>query len=218
MSNKFVGEDDGVVAVAKLPVCLCLDTSGSMYDCIGELTEGVGEFFKAISGDEMARLCCEISVTTFDSNVNVVQEFAMVDQCRVPELRAYGGTEMFAGIARALSMLDSKKEEYKNAGVDYYQPWLVVMSDGAPNSIDQSIIDDLQKRQEDKKLTVFCLGIGSGADMELMRRLTKKVMKLKEHSFSAFFEWLGKSVSTVSKSQVGEKVVLPKPEEDFFEI
>lgn len=32
-----------------------------------------------------------------------------------------------------LDLLERRKQEYKDKGVDYYQPWLVLMADGAPN-------------------------------------------------------------------------------------
>lgn len=37
---------------------------------------------------------------------------------------------------------------------------------------------------------------------------SKKAKHLKDLKFSEFFEWLGKSVSTVSASKVGDKVKL----------
>ena len=42
MNNKYMGEDDLVFnTAARVPVCLCLDVSGSMCDCIKELEEGI---------------------------------------------------------------------------------------------------------------------------------------------------------------------------------
>ena len=40
---------------------------------------------------------------------------------------------MGEAINLALDMLESRKSEYSDSGVDYYQPWLVVMTDGQPN-------------------------------------------------------------------------------------
>ena len=32
-----------------------------------------------------------------------------------------------------LDLLEKRKNDYKSKGVGYYQPWLVLMTDGAPN-------------------------------------------------------------------------------------
>lgn len=33
----------------------------------------------------------------------------------------------------ALDMLENRRQDYKNVGVQYYHPWLVLMTDGRPN-------------------------------------------------------------------------------------
>ena len=56
MSNDLLNFDDLVDnPTARVPVCLCLDTSGSMYGTpIQELNDGVRLFYEAISEDETA--------------------------------------------------------------------------------------------------------------------------------------------------------------------
>lgn len=212
MDPKFVGEDDSLVTVTdrRVPVCLCLDTSGSMYDCIGELNEAVGLFYQEILKDEQAANSADIAIVTFDSNVRVAEEFSDVSQKEKPHFTAGGGTDMAGGIRKALEILDARKEQYKQYGRDYFQPWLVIMSDGEPNDANAIPFAEIQQRVESKKLVVFCFGIGNGADMELLRRISPKTMKIKDGAFNRFFEWLSKSVVRVSQSQPGDKITLPQ--------
>lgn len=48
-------------------------------------------------------------------------------------MEAEGMTCMGEGLSLALDLLEKRKTKYKATGVDYYQPILVVMSDGLPN-------------------------------------------------------------------------------------
>lgn len=212
MNNKYFGEDDLVLNTAsRIPVCLCLDVSGSMCECIGELNEGVREFYRAVRENESARQSCEIAVVTFGSDVKVEEDYATVEAKQPPNLKAYGGTDMTGGAEKALEILEARKNEYKKNGIDYYQPWLVIMSDGEPNdsaSLRQTQ-EKIRKLEEERKLVVFAIGIGNCVDMDIMDNFSKKkAKKLKGYKFEEFFEWLGKSVSIVSQSQVGEKVKL----------
>ena len=61
---------------ARVPVCLCLDTSGSMEGRpIEELNEGVRLFYEAIKEDETALYSAEISVVTFGGNAECIRDF-----------------------------------------------------------------------------------------------------------------------------------------------
>lgn len=50
----------------------------------------------------------------------------------------------------------------------------------------------------------------NGYDKEILRSLTKKSLDLKEADFAGTFDWLSKSMITISKSRVDEKITLPE--------
>jgi uncharacterized protein YegL len=111
----------------------------------------------------------------------------------------------------ALDILEDRKNVYKEAGIDYFQPWLVLMTDGQPTS-DEHLraaprTCDLERAG---KLVVFPIGIGQGADMDVLAMFSEKrqPLKLKGLNFAQFFEWLWKSVVRVSQSRPGEKLRL----------
>ena len=102
---------------------------------------------------------------------------------------------------------------YSNAGVLYYQPWLVLMTDGQPNGRQEELeraIDRVSEMVTQRKLTVFPIGIGADADMTVLARFSpnRPPLRLRGLSFKEFFEWLSKSVSRVSRSTPGDKVKL----------
>lgn len=200
---------------ARVPVCLCLDTSGSMDGTpISELNEGVKLFYDAIREDETALYSAEISIVTFGGEVLLIEDFANINRQPVaPILEATGITPMGEAVNLALDCLEKRKQEYKDKGVDYYQPWLVLMTDGAPNGSSSELSTAIQRTVElvnDKKLTVFPIGIGKDADMNVLQQFspTRNPLRLQGLKFKEFFAWLSKSVSKTSQSTPGEKVQL----------
>lgn len=221
-NNKFYGEDDLVLNTAsRVPVCLCLDTSGSMNKdgAIDKLNEGIKVFYEAIKADEQAAMSCEIAVVTFNSEVTVEEDFSLVDTKEPKAFTANGGTAMAHGVEKALDLLDERKRKYKENGVNYYQPWLVLITDGKPGDMED--IPAAQARtkglMESKKLVIFPIAVGNDDDSEKSHAIMDvlngfctrpKARHLKGLKFEELFEWLGKSLSTVAASQNGETVKL----------
>lgn len=198
----------------RVPVALCLDCSGSMMgDPIRELNEGVKTFYQAINDDEIARFSAEICIVTFGP-VSLEADFATLDtRPQPPILSASGNTPMGEAVELAINSLERRKAAYKASGVDYYQPWLVLMTDGQPNGnnlVLQQQVARVAHMAETKKLTVFPIGIGSGANMDVLARFSpgRSPLRLQGLKFSEFFSWLSKSVSRVSQSTPGDKVTL----------
>lgn len=196
---------------ARVPICLVLDVSGSMAgEPIRELQKGVDMFFDAIKSDDIAQYSAEIAVVTFGGTVEKVLDFYSIQRQDVPQLSVSGLTPMGAGVLAALDMLETRKTEYQNAGIDYYQPWMVLMTDGAPTDNISDAVRRTQELVEAKKLTVFPIAIGDDANMEELGQFSpgRPPLKLKGLNFSEFFVWLSQSVSRVSQSTPGEKVEL----------
>lgn len=203
-------------STTRLPICLCLDVSGSMGGApINELNQAVRMFYDEIRNDEIAVDSAEICIITFGNKVECLADFAtLAVQPYAPQLFANGYTPMGEAVNMALDFLDQRKSEYRSKGVDYYQPWLVLMTDGAPNG-DAGELDRAMGRTQQlvmqNKLTVFPLAIGSAADAYTLQQFspTHPILRMQGLKFKEFFKWLSKSVSKVSQSSPGQKI-------DFF--
>jgi uncharacterized protein YegL len=215
-SEAFLREQDLISnPTTRVPVCLCLDVSGSMQGSpIQELTKGVHLFFEEVFKDEASRYAAEISIVTFANDAQMLADFANVErQDRTPSFFANGGTSMGEGLHMALDALEKRKKEYQDKGVDYFQPWLVIMTDGQPNgnalALEEAIrrTSDMQQR---KKLVIFPIGIGGDADMDVLKRISPawSPLRLQGLKFSEFFQWLSSSVATTSQSMPGEDIHL----------
>ena len=226
---------------ARIPVCLCLDTSdsmnalidttgavstgetrykdGQMYTVVkggGEtrleaLQAGVEEFYRSLQEHEDAKDSAEISLVTFDSEAKCIQDFGWLEKVKsIPKLKTNGDTHMGEGINLALDLLVQRKEEYKETGVDYFQPWLVIMTDGIPNGNQAELdraIERVNKMVDAKKLVVIPIAVGDDADMEVLKRFHSEVgpKRLQGVQFKQFFKHLGASVKICSQSIPGEE-------------
>lgn len=184
-----------------------------------EMIAGVNLFYDNLFEDDVARYAAEICVVTFGDKAELIMDFANLDrqeeerQQKISALKAKGETAMGEAVNMALDCLEARKQEYKDAGVDYYQPWLVLMTDGEPNGSDSEFeravlrTNDLAKV---RKLTIFPIGIGDEADMDCLAKFSprRKPLHLKGMNFKGFFEWLSASVSRTSQSMPGDTIKL----------
>ena len=245
MQNDYFGfsEIDGMNPVPRVPICMCLDTSGSMgrivrgetrstgrtmykdgktwniveggISAINDLNDGINDFFEAIREDEVAVFSAEICMITFGGQgAKIISPFATVDkQNKAFDLVADGYTYMGEAVNMALDCLEKRKEQYKEIGVDYYQPWLVLMTDGTPNGSEIELnraIERTRKMVNEGKLTIFPMGIGPEADMSVLASFSpiRTPLKIRETKYKEFFEWLSQSVIATSQSMPGENLSL----------
>ncbi len=115
----------------RCPCVLLLDTSGSMQGApIEALNQGLLSFKDELTKNPLASRRVEVSIVTFDRNINVVQDFVTADQFTPPILTAQGLTTMGAGIHKSLDLIQERKAQYRSNGVAYYRPWIFMITDG----------------------------------------------------------------------------------------
>ncbi|MCY4459374.1 MAG: VWA domain-containing protein [Albidovulum sp.] len=196
----------------RVPVVLCLDTSGSMNGApIAELQRGVNRFWESLRSDEVARYSAEVGVVTFGKGgVQLLADFRSVERQPDLALGAGGDTPMGQAVNKAVRILGNRKQQYKDMGVDFYQPWLVLMTDGYPTEDIEEAVGRVVEMVNSKALSVFAVGIGDQADMDTLGRFSpsRLPLRLRGLEFEKFFEWLSASVQRVSASTPGQSVPL----------
>ncbi|MEH7235760.1 vWA domain-containing protein [Bacillus sp. JJ1562] len=195
----------------RLPICLVLDTSYSMNgEPIKELNKGVKLFMESIRKDDTASASAEISMVTFGGEVKQLFDFGSIHRQTIPHLSVNGLTPMGEAVNLAVDLLERRKNMYSQSGVSYFQPWIVIMTDGAPTDDISLAARRTSDLVNNRKLTIFPLGIGPNADMDTLKLFSpnRPPLKIKGLNFVEFFEWLSSSVSAISASTPGEKVNL----------
>jgi len=206
-------------------VVLLLDISGSMQgEKIDLLSEGLRTFKDEIAGneqkgikrDDLASKRVDLAVVTFGNGVNVIHDFSGVDEFEPPTLTAEGSTPMGEAILKGIDLIENRKQEYKAKGVDYYRPWLFLLTDGQPtdmqpgDSMWHNVVKSVHDGEDNRKFVFFAVAVEPG-ELELLRQIShpkRPAVRLKGLAFRELFVWLSKSQAKVSGSKLGEQVAL----------
>lgn len=197
--------------------CLCmlvLDTSGSMSgDSIRELNRGLQEFYAAVEEDLIAANRLEVSIITFNSEIQVKQEPALIANFNMPTLSVAGTTRMVDGLRTAVNKVEERKAWYKETGQPYYRPIMVLITDGEPDKDQdvEGVAREVREAVANKKFTFFGLGV-SGFNKNTMARICPESappQTLSGYKFAEFFKWLSNSIGIITKSKEGEGIELP---------
>ena len=202
---------------SRIACIIVIDVSGSMSgQPIEEVNSGLINFGQYIEQEELTALRADISIIAFNHEHQVVREFGQHVDFSKSQLKASGGTRMAPPIDAALDMIDARKQQYRNAGIPYYRPIIMLITDGRPEHDTTNQMDAVAKRikeaERNKNVTFFPIGTES-ADMEELAKLSNLPPKtLKGTNFIELFQWLSNSISAISQSQMGDEVELPSTE------
>ncbi|MBN3963341.1 VWA domain-containing protein [Nostoc sp. NMS8] len=194
----------------RCPVILLLDTSGSMDgQPLQELNRGLVAFKQSVQEDGLASLRVEVAIVTFGGSVRLVQDFVTIDQFVPPQLEATGVTPMGEAIAYGLDWLEERKETYKDNGIQYYRPWIWLITDGAPTDSWQNAAQRVKDAERNRKISFFAVGV-QNADMVTLSQITpdeRPALRLNGLDFKSMFLWLSQSMKQVSNSKPGGTMV-----------
>ena len=127
------------------------------------------------------------------------------NNCRLPQPWTFNHVRDFRQLTPigeavnvALQKLEKRKHDYQKNGVAYYQPWLVIISDGEPTDVWQSAASASRQLSQNRKLVVLPIGV-ENADLGKLSQFSSRPAKaLQGLKFNEFFEWLSASMSRVS--------------------
>ena len=200
-------------------IVLCLDCSGSMAGTpINELSKAVEQFGNDLRDDPSVAAKVDIGVVLFSE---VVQwfEFTNSTSFSCSELKAEGGTKISFALDVALDMCERRKDLYKQNGITYHRPWVVLITDGYPEHDTEGEIAEVSRRlrdaEEKRRVAIFTIACGDDSE-ELAGWLSDNITppnrpakRTSEANFRDLFRWLSNSQISLSKSAPGERVELP---------
>jgi uncharacterized protein YegL len=199
---------------------LLLDTSGSMAgEKIAHLNEALKSFKEETLKDDLARKRLDLAVLAFGGSVQLMQDFCSVEDFEPPVLSAGGGTPLGEAILKAADMLEERKRQYKQQGIDYYRPWIFLLTDGAPTDMEpgdstwNQVTTRVHAGEAEKKFLFFAVAV-EPADTGTLAQIApqnRPPVKLIGTKFAEMFSWLSKSQAKVSSSKIGENVALENP-------
>ncbi|MGV0764799.1 vWA domain-containing protein [Mycolicibacterium sp. XJ647] len=205
--------------------CVVLaDVSGSMQGApIAALEGGYASFTHYLNNDVLASKRVEVAVVTFGTVATVLVPMQEARGLQPTRFTASGRTNMAAGIHLALDIIEDRKAAYKTAGLQYYRPWILLLTDGQANQegFDEAVAR-LNAVEAARGVTIFAVGAGPYVDWQQLSRLSiqRGPAPLDGLKYEELFEWLSASLSNVSNSTefartdealagMGQQITLP---------
>ncbi|MGL6168936.1 MAG: vWA domain-containing protein [Fusobacteriaceae bacterium] len=201
--------------MARIPVVIIADTSSSMNgQKINILNAEIKKFYDEInhnSKNEILKYSLDLAVLGFkfdtyarETHPVVINKFSVMESQVTPIFNAFGHTPLGATVDTAIDMLEKRKEMYKIGGIQYYQPLLVIISDGDPTDSIENATRRAIELSLKRKLSVYPVIIGEDGNLDNLQRFTpNKISKrIRTEDLPQVFKWLVSSVKKVSESTI----------------
>jgi len=186
-----------------------LDVSHSMRGtAIKQLNEGLNRFKEEVCRDKQTKEILDVAIIEFSDEYNVVQPFVPIEFMNPVNLEAGGSTKFTGPIREAIKMVDERSRFYRRSGSEPYKPWILLVTDGGPLDDITEVTKEVWDMQDDGKVRFIALGVG-GYHSGSLKKLTDVVFRMEGTDFTSFFDWVGKSMRSVSTTAPGEKPALP---------
>lgn len=198
--------------------CLCvlvLDVSGSMAgNPIDQLNQGLSDFQKELQNDFVAAQRIEVAIVTFGSTVDTVVQPKLSADFEMPTLKTSGTTKLVDGVRMGINIAEERKKWYKSTGQTYYRPWIMLITDGEPDS-EQDVLglsNEIRQKVDNKGFSFYAVGVEgyNHAKLSQICHPATPPLPLKGLAFKELFKWLSASISLVSKSVEGQQLQLPQ--------
>lgn len=193
----------------RIPVVLVLDTSRSMKgEPIQKLKEGLQQFVKEVSNDEAASMSVELEIIPMTESAEPLIQFSQTWEIETKKINpvAKYGTYTGKALQRTLEDLNARIELYQSKGIQYYRPWVIMMTDGKPGDQWKEQADILCDLASQDRIVYLGVGIGEKCDFNILKQMLPAVpgpVKLPGLKFREFFRFISGSLSSVSCSADG---------------
>ena len=199
----------------RCPCLLLLDTSASMNgEPIHELNLGLQAFKDELASDSLASKRVEVAVLTFGGHLpQLAADFTDAANFVPPQLVASGVTPMGAAIRDGLQRLAVRKESYRTNGIAYYRPWVFLITDGEPTDEYHSAATAVREGEARGAFSFYAVAV-KGANVAKLTEVAppgRPPVMLDGLRFRDLFQWLSKSMRTVSQSQMGTTIKIDPP-------
>ncbi len=185
----------------RVPICMCLDISGSMSGHIDKLNEVARNFcsFVKEKSSSSPEIVAEISQVIFGGGVTPDEELIQKSNpqhengnkpvfFQNQDVKIRENTPLGEALLKALNALEERTKTYKKLGVAY-SAVLLLISDGQDNS-NTNLLQAAQKRIFESvskgKLIFIPVGLGEKINTSVLQKFTptKKIFSPDEINFS----------------------------------
>lgn len=207
----------------RLPVFFVLDCSESMAgDKIRKMEAGLQSIVRTLRTDPHALETVHVSVVAFAGVAKTIVPLVEVVSFYPPKLPLGGGTALGAALTALMDEMDKSVARTTADRKGDWKPIVYLFTDGRPTDRFRAAISRWNGDYA-RRTTLIAVGIGSNADLSVLKELTNHVLVFddtQDDAFTKFVKWVSSSVSAQSKS-VGDGAqadTLPVLDEKILQI
>jgi len=195
----------------RIPIIMILDNSSSMIidGKISKLNYEVKKLVDTFRQEESMACSVELGIVGFKFNNKTkitngikILDFDNLLNQQIPILKPFGKTPLGESVELGLNMLESRKRLYKQAGIQYHKPIMIILTDGESTDCINRATRRTKSLIASNKLSVYPIGIGNDINLkELQRFVFKPIAKhIGIKDLPKLFQWIGESVSKITES------------------
>jgi uncharacterized protein YegL len=240
------GEDLGEISYEagigqRLPLMLCLDTSGSMKGApIAALNEALAGWSAELRSDVQLKTTVQVAMVTFGhggvqvwqgrepwSSASGAAPFVPASEFYPPQLAAGGVTLLTEAVELALRHVYAYKGWLKSHGYTYYRPLVFLLTDGIPTDANgrespswQRLVPDLAAGRRDNGFEFYAIGVGNltpQGEQVLSTLVPGGFRILGGFPFRSLLRLLSATIEKVVEGSGQEAPLLTQPVADPFE-
>lgn len=220
--DKGMGNEDLIYNTAsRIPICFCIDTTLEK-NVLERIETSMVNMHTNMSDRDGVREGTEVSVVTFDNLSKVLHDYMTYDQFNGIELNnnQHGSDfgDVASGIINSIELLQSRKKLYNDHGVEYYKPWLVIITDGKPipkickkkTTLAKKRLLALEKSKKIIVVTIYINDDSVECNLEdITKKMKDKMVKfskvfepqvVRQNKIEEFFKWFSKSIELTALS------------------
>lgn len=193
-----------------MPVCLCFDTSNSMYGMpLKNLKSALDVFLSELETHDSV----ETAIITFGAGVaNCLKDF---HQSSMKRPRAEGIASITEGTELALDVLEARQMAYSEMRVEYYRPWLLLTLNGtaAPRPFElQRAAARVRESVQNNELEVFPVATCPFANLKVLEAFSpsRRALCLRDYDFEGMLLWFAENIIRITENP-GKSKVLTSP-------
>ncbi len=206
-NNSFTAEEcrgekiyfPGRNLLPRCAVMLVLDTSHSMWgEGLKDMMASLQVFYATLKQEQMMNAPMDIASVSMGENLRMLEEFTPIEQSVLPtmQIRPKGDTPIAAALQLALNKLKEQHRWYRENGLNYVAPKLLILSDGHSTDDTTSIAEEVRELVACGKLECYVVATGATPNWAVLKSIAGDKVQMPMHrKMPPALSQLGKMVS-----------------------
>ena len=199
-----------------LPVLLLIDASDGLMSFAHNYIEELLNKFAAVNC-KMPKVAesVDVCIMSFNDSVSILQDWGPISEMKNVKLSAGGGKNMSAALRIAVDEIKRRVHRYEDIGIEVRMPYLVIITDGKDDNIDE-IAEEIRHRTDAKKLLPWFIGV-HGYDKETAEKLTEGKRVFELYDFMDLFGVMEGDFRVLSTPAPDAKLVMKEDENPLIQ-